>query len=143
MKNDCVILKKKEYEDLVAKANGNKPDYIKVIINVKTMGSMPKNIDLLLLDTSLNFSEGIQNQILTIKRNLEYKFDNLLETWEERQNKRISWDTISKVSETEKRIKHKIVNDLEDLLITPFWAVKSMLRRKWQEIVQNDKSFEL
>lgn len=141
MKNDCIILKKKEYEDLVAKANENKPDYIKVIITVKAMASVPRNIDLLLLDTSLNFSAGIQNQILAIKNNLEYKFDNLLEDWEERSKRRESYSTDTKIAQTKSIIRNKIINDLEDLLHK--WPLRNALKEKWQEIVLNDKYFEL
>ena len=51
----CIILKRKEYEELLEKANGNKPDYINIVLYASRYGEQ--------IRTNLEFSERLDRQL--------------------------------------------------------------------------------
>jgi hypothetical protein len=59
--NGCVILKKKEYNDLMKKANCNKPDYINVELTLDDFDS-----PLIKVDSSIVLGERLVKQIKRI-----------------------------------------------------------------------------
>lgn len=136
MKNDCVILKKKEYEDLVAKANGNKPDYINVYITVVANEAIESRLTLDSLTFSLNLGYSLISQILSIKDQLEQRIQKNLEYWESRLMRRES----AKMRNYKIIMQQKIMIDLDDLLHK--WPLRNALK-EWQKIIQDEKYFEL
>ena len=136
MKNDCIILKKKEYEDLVAKANGNKPDYVNVYINVVANETIGSRLTLDRLTFSLNLGGSLKSQIFSIRDQLEERLQRNLCYWEDR----LMCKESSKMQNFKKSMHQKIMIDLENLLHK--WPLRNALK-EWQEIVQNDKYFEL
>ena len=136
MKNDCVILKKKEYEDLVAKANGNKPDYINIHINVVANETIESRLPIDSVTFSLNLGSSLRSQIFSIRDQLEERLQRNLCYWEDRLMRKES----SKMQNFKKSMHQKIMIDLENLLHK--WPLRNALK-EWQEIVQDDKYFEL
>jgi len=58
--NNCILLKKKEYEDLKAKALANKPDYIRIELGtVNPYGSA--------IMSNLDLSNKLRDQILQLR----------------------------------------------------------------------------
>ena len=51
----CIILKRKEYDELVAKANSNKPDYIEVTLDLCNYYDR--------ISSNLIFSDKLNNQL--------------------------------------------------------------------------------
>ena len=136
MKNDCIILKKKEYEDLVAKANGNKPDYINIYIRVVANETIEHRVALDSFTSSLILGGSLKSQIFSIRDQLEERIQKNLEFWEDRLMRKES----SKMQNFRKNMHHKIMIDLENLLHK--WPLRNALK-EWQKIVQDDKYFEL
>jgi hypothetical protein len=78
---DCIILKKKEYEELLKKASDNKPDYLELIISYDRnyYGGYVREC------SNLNFSEKLSTQIRRISHiilsKLRKEEDNIIETF--------------------------------------------------------------
>jgi hypothetical protein len=138
MKNDCVILKKKEYEDLVAKANGNKPDYVNVRITVVANETIESRFTLDSLTSSLNLGASLKSQILSIRDQLEQRIQRNLDYWGDRIIRKRKHE-----ENTELRLfEQHITNDLEEIIReVPIWSLRKEITRIWSKLVLS-KYFE-
>ena len=138
MKNDCVILKKKEYEDLVAKANGNKPDYVNVRITVVANETIESRFTLDSLTSSLNLGASLRSQILSIRDQLEQRIQRNLDYWGDRIIRKRKHE-----ENTELRLfEQHITNDLEEIIReVPIWSLRKEITRIWSKLVLS-KYFE-
>ncbi len=136
MKNDCVILKKKEYDKLVEKANANEPDYIRLNIVVtnfnRRLTDIPDSYIIGELQTSLPLSGGLQSQILNIKNTLEKKINKNLEYWEDRVIRKRKHE-----ENTDFRLfEQHITNDLEEIIReVPIWSLRKEITGIWRKLV--------
>lgn len=139
MKNDCVILKKKEYEDLVAKANGNKPDYINIHINVVANETIESRLPIDSVTFSLNLGGSLRSQILSIRDQLEQRIQRNLDYWGDRIIRKRKHE-----ENTELRLfEQHITNDLEEIIReVPIWSLRKEITRIWSKLVLS-KYFEL
>ena len=73
-KDKCIILKRKEYDDLVEKANSVKPDKIEVVLynNGSFYGSVQNTIDL-----SMNIRCQIKRLAKLLREDLENKIEDI------------------------------------------------------------------
>lgn len=146
MKNDCVIIKRKEYEELKALAESKKPDEIWITFTIRPSREF-ESFPMVVVDQQ-KMSTKIEGkliwQVRSIIENLSIKFDKKLS---ERENFWIDHrlpEMISQEQEkTKTHIRNLIVTDLEDLIQTiPFWALRNELTKMWKEILLNNKYFE-
>lgn len=139
MKNDCIILKKKEYEDLVAEANGNKPDYINIHINVVANETIESRLTLDSVTFSLNLGGSLKSQILSIRDQLEQRIQKNLDYWGDRIIRKRKHE-----ENTELRLfERHITNDLEEIIReVPIWSLRKEITRIWSKLVLS-KYFEL
>ena len=138
MKNDCIILKKKEYEDLVAKANGNKPDYINIHINVVANETIESRLPIDSVTFSLNLGSSLRSQILSIRDQLEQRIQRNLDYWGDRIIRKRKHE-----ENTELRLfEQHITNDLEEIIReVPIWSLRKEITRIWSKLVLS-KYFE-
>lgn len=146
MENDCVIIKRKEYEELKALAESKKPDEIWITFAIRPSREF-ESFPMVVVDQQ-KMNTKIEGkliwQIRNIIENLSIKFDKKLS---ERENFWINHrlpEMISQEQEkTKTHIRNLIVTDLEDLIQTiPFWALRNELTKMWKEILLNNKYFE-
>ena len=132
MKNDCIILKKKEYEDLVAKANGNKPDYINIHINVVANETIESRLTLDSVTFSLNLGSSLRSQILSIRDQLEQRIQRNLDYWGDRIIRKRKHE-----ENTELRLfEQHITNDLEEIIReVPIWSLRKEITGIWRKLV--------
>ena len=132
MKNDCVILKKKEYEDLVAKANGNKPDYINIHINVVANETIESRLPIDSVTFSLNLGSSLRSQILSIRDQLEQRIQRNLDYWGDRIIRKRKHE-----ENTDFRIfEQHITNDLEEIIReVPIWSLRKEITGIWRKLV--------
>jgi len=132
MKNDCVILKKKEYEDLVAKANGNKPDYVNVYINVVANETIGSRLTLDSVTFSLNLGSSLRSQILSIRDQLEQRIQRNLDYWGDRIIRKRKHE-----ENTDFRLfEQHITNDLEEIIReVPIWSLRKEITGIWRKLV--------
>ena len=132
MKNDCIILKKKEYEDLVAKANGNKPDYINIHINVVANETIESRLPIDSVTFSLNLGSSLRSQILSIRDQLEQRIQRNLDYWGDRIIRKRKHE-----ENTELRLfEQHITNDLEEIIReVPIWSLRKEITGIWRKLV--------
>ena len=132
MKNDCIILKKKEYEDLVAKANGNKPDYVNVRITVVANETIESRFTLDSLTSSLNLGASLKSQILSIRDQLEQRIQRNLDYWGDRIIRKRKHE-----ENTDFRLfEQHITNDLEEIIReVPIWSLRKEITGIWRKLV--------
>ena len=132
MKNDCVILKKKEYEDLVAKANGNKPDYINIHINVVANETIESRLPIDSVTFSLNLGSSLRSQILSIRDQLEQRIQRNLDYWGDRIIRKRKHE-----ENTDFRLfEQHITNDLEEIIReVPIWSLRKEITGIWRKLV--------
>ena len=146
MENDCVIIKRKEYEELKALAESKKPDEIWITFAIRPSREF-ESFPMVVVDQQ-KMSTKIEGkliwQIRSIIENLSIKFDKTLS---ERENFWIDHRLPKMINQEREKIKthirNEITTDLEDLIQTvPFWALRSELTKMGKEILLNNKYFE-
>ena len=86
----CIILKRKEYDELVAKAWDNKPDYIDISLHPGNYKDMVRS--------NLVFSDKLSNQLFRMARQLRNKIDSRQEEIME-----VAYKEIANMSRRERR----------------------------------------
>ena len=86
----CIILKRKEYDELVAKANSNKPDYIHVTLYPCNYYDR--------ISSNLIFSNKLNNQLRRMIKLLLNKIDSRQE-----ETKRTICEELARMSRRERR----------------------------------------
>lgn len=84
MDNNCVLVKKKEYEELMKQAASKKPDYISIDIRGMYCQFSGKEQE---IRSSINLSDGIVNQIGSIRSKIRSVNEDNVKYIREQYNK--------------------------------------------------------
>jgi hypothetical protein len=132
MENDCVIIKRKEYEELKALAESKKPDEIWITFTIRPTHEF-ESFPMVVVDQQ-KMSTKIEGkliwQVRSIIENLSIKFDKKLS---ERENFWIDHRLPKMISQEREQARIKAINKTHDIL-------KLMTKRELYKHVHNFKN---